>query len=290
MGLFLSFLLDGLALGGLYAGLAVGYALAFRRHRILHLPYADIGVFSVFLTVLLLAAVGPEKPGSLLGPLLFLLGVGVSSLIAAVLGFLTYRLIYRPLSQQPLLHVVAAALGLALLLENLALAIWGAGGRPFPDLLELGQIGLLGATLPVAKLLAVVLSLALAWISYSLFGSRPDASFFLLGVPAGAIAFVAALYYGVSWYFLGFLLGLSALVSAAAAGFSNLTRVALIALGLGIVQGLAAGYLSSASGTAAAQLPVILPAAALVGALVFRRSRPLPEDQEARSGSAFSQG
>jgi len=119
MTLFIQTLMDGIAVGSLYALIALGYTLVYGILQFINFAHSDVfalGAWSSFViaTSLGLAATSDAAPPWYKG-LLVLLG---SMAVCAVVGFCIERFAYRPLRGAPRLNVLITAIGVSLLLEN----------------------------------------------------------------------------------------------------------------------------------------------------------------------------
>lgn len=119
MTLFLQTLMDGIAVGGLYALIALGYTLVYGILQFINFAHSDIfalGAWASFVvaTLMGLSAVVGQAPPWYMG-LAVLCG---SMVICGLVGFLIERFAYRPLRNAPRLNVLITAIGVSLLLEN----------------------------------------------------------------------------------------------------------------------------------------------------------------------------
>jgi len=121
MSLFVNITLDGLANGMIFAALALALVLIFRATRIVNFAQGAMGMITTFIA------------SSLLGQ-----GVGywwafVAVLtIGFVLGALVERVLVRPLQGKSELNPVIVTIGLLVVLEGIAGAIYGNASRGFP--------------------------------------------------------------------------------------------------------------------------------------------------------------
>ncbi|HZN64761.1 MAG TPA: branched-chain amino acid ABC transporter permease [Tepidisphaeraceae bacterium] len=117
---FVQTLTDGIAVGSLYALIALGYTLVYGILQFINFAHSDIfslgawASFTVASALGLAAATGGEAPWY----------VGAFVLVAAMVlcggvGYLVERFAYRPLRNAPRLNVLITAIGVSLLLQNL---------------------------------------------------------------------------------------------------------------------------------------------------------------------------
>jgi branched-chain amino acid transport system permease protein len=133
MDIILQVIISGLATGGVYGIIALGYVLIYKATSILNLAtgqFMTLGAF-VCLTVM----------GDSWAP--FYLALPVTLVFAAVLGVVIERIILRPLIGEPIIAVIMVTIGLASILNGLTHLIWSPQYRSFPQIfppqpLELG--------------------------------------------------------------------------------------------------------------------------------------------------------
>ena len=138
---FLSYLINGISLGSVYAIIALGYTMVYGIARMLNFAHGDIimvGGFVIF------------TMGSTLG-LPPLAGVLVAVIACTVLGVVIERVAYKPLRGASSLAVLITAIGVSYLLQNVALLIFGANAKAFTSVVSVpavkladGQINITG--------------------------------------------------------------------------------------------------------------------------------------------------
>jgi branched-chain amino acid transport system permease protein len=159
--------INGLALGSIYALIALGYTMVYGVLRFINFAHADVLMLGAYAA----AFVAPVLAGFLGGPSLLMLfaTVLVAAVVCAGIGMLIEALAYRPLRARPKLTVLITAIGVSLFIEFTAQhpAVFGAKTRPFPQLLPSGNLEFAGATLSRVDLLipvVTVLLLAGLWV------------------------------------------------------------------------------------------------------------------------------
>jgi branched-chain amino acid transport system permease protein len=132
---FLQQLINGLALGAIYALIALGYTMVYGVLRFINFAHGDVFMLGAFAGYYLAPAVNRFLPAqSYLGGAVVLV---LAMLICAGLGMLIEFLAYRPLRKRPKLTVLITAIGVSLFLEYTCQheAVFGAAPRKFPDLI-----------------------------------------------------------------------------------------------------------------------------------------------------------
>ena len=135
---FLQTLVTSLAVGSLYALIALGYTMVYGILKFINFAHSDIVVLGAWIsyvlaTRMLPAAVAPQDVPLWAGP-----AVLVAAMAACgTLGFLIERLAYKPLRTAPRLNVLITAIGVSLLLQNVGQLdfVFGTQPQSMPPLL-----------------------------------------------------------------------------------------------------------------------------------------------------------
>jgi branched-chain amino acid transport system permease protein len=161
-------LINGLALGSIYALIALGYTMVYGVLRFINFAHADLlmlGAYAGYFVAPVLVPVFGEASYGLLA-----VTVLVAAVACAGVGAGIEYLAYRPLRNRPKLTVLITAIGVSLLMEFGCQhpAVFGAKTRPFPQLLPAEQIHFLGATVSrvdmVIPLVTCGLLMGLWWL------------------------------------------------------------------------------------------------------------------------------
>jgi branched-chain amino acid transport system permease protein len=184
------------------------------------------------------------------------------------------RVAYRPLRGAPRLAPLITAIGVSIVLQTLAMLIWGRNYMTFPTLLPNEPIHLFGATVTVTKLLVIGLSALImgglmVLVNRSklgramrataenprvagLMGVNPNFVImvtFAIGASLAAVAGVMlAATYSVAHFYMGFMPGLKAFTAAVLGGIGNIPGAMLGGLLLGLIEALGAGYIGQLTG------------------------------------------
>ena len=123
---FLQYVITGLAVGMVYALIALGFALVWKSSSVANLALGQLVLISSWFTYGML--VQAKFP--------FWLGLPLTILFALFLGWTIERFTLRPLIAQPILSLITVTLGIAYFLEGVVSFIWpmsvGALPRIFP--------------------------------------------------------------------------------------------------------------------------------------------------------------
>jgi branched-chain amino acid transport system permease protein len=303
VGIFIQQLINGLVLGSVYAMVALGYTMVYGILELINFAHGEVTMIGAMVALAVIGTVmgvAPDLPG---------VWVGVVGLLAAVpacmaLGYIIERVAYRPLRHAPRLAPLITAIGVSILLQNIAMMIWGKQYIPFPRILPQGRHDLMGATITdvqiVILVLTVIIMAGLAWLvnrtalgramravaqskSVSeLMGvdvNKVISATFLIGSALGAVAGVmVSANYGQAHYYMGFLLGLKAFSAAVLGGIGSIAGAMLGGLLLGVIESLGAGYIGDLTGGfLGSQYQDVFAFAVLITVLVFRPSGLLGE-------------
>ena len=152
------FLLEtGLILGSMYSLIALGYTMVYGILNLINFAHGDvlmIGALTALSLIIFLQQAFPGMPGWLL----FIAGVAIAIPVCIVVSLVIERVAYRPLRNAPRLAPLITAIGVSIVLQTVAMLIWGRNYMTFPPLLSQAPIEVLGATLTVTKLLIILLS------------------------------------------------------------------------------------------------------------------------------------
>ncbi len=163
MELYVQAFINGILTGGVYSLMAVGLSLIFGVMRVINFAHGDMMVWGMYLSLWLFTTLGldPYLSIPLTGAAVFLLG-------AAIQRGLVNRILAAPHEMQILLMM-----GVALVLENLALMVWGPDPRRVNVSYGLSTFWMGPIVVDLPRLVTFALALALALCLY-LFLRRTD--------------------------------------------------------------------------------------------------------------------
>jgi len=148
---FVSQLINGLQLGSIFALVALGYTMVYGIVRLLNFAHGDIIMVGGYIALYSL------------NHFLFPPAIAVALTIAGctLLAILIEKLAYTPLRRAPRLSLLITAIGISILLQNLAQLIFGANPESFPSgrLLPAGGISVGGTLLEYGSLITIFVSL-----------------------------------------------------------------------------------------------------------------------------------
>jgi len=119
---FLKLTLSGIAVGCIYAMIAVGFVLIFKATDILNFAHGEIMMVGAYVCYTLMTQLH----------LSFIPAVLLTLAFFAVLGIITERVVLRPMIGEPVFAVVMVTLGLSIFLRSMTGIIFGHVNRVFP--------------------------------------------------------------------------------------------------------------------------------------------------------------
>ena len=137
---FLSYLINGISLGSVYAIIALGYTMVYGIARMLNFAHGDIIMVGGFVIFTMVSTLG-------LPPMV---GVLVAVIACTVLGVVIERVAYKPLRGASSLAVLITAIGVSYLLQNVALLIFGSNARQFTSVVNVPSLKLAGGALSIS--------------------------------------------------------------------------------------------------------------------------------------------
>ena len=150
---FLSYLINGISLGSIYAIIALGYTMVYGIAKMLNFAHGDVimvgGYVSFYVTMFAGGnLLGAESSGLAAGAVA-LASVLVAMVVCTVLGIVIEGLAYRPLRQAGSLAVLITAIGVSYFLQNAAQLLFGADPKNFTPVVS-GQLTLFGGQLRIS--------------------------------------------------------------------------------------------------------------------------------------------
>lgn len=253
-------IINGLAIGSIYALIAVGYNMVYGMLELINFAHGDIYMFGTFIALTLLV-------GNVPIPIAIILACAVGGLI----GLIVERLAYRPVRGTSRVVPMLSAVGVALIFRNLAQLIWGTSTMPFPQLFETRMIQVGDAQINTLQIIIMVLAMSLTGIfalimnktklgkaTHSVAQDIPTAR--LMGINVNRIiqfVYFAGGFFGVAggilfsmtyatWIGMGFLGTMKAWIACVIGGIGSLRGAFIGGIVLGITEALISGFISSA--------------------------------------------
>jgi branched-chain amino acid transport system permease protein len=126
----LTYLINGISLGSVYAIIALGYTMVYGIAKMLNFAHGDVIMVGGYMAFCATSYMGwPAVPSILF-----------SVFVCTVLGIVIEKLAYKPLRNASSLAVLITAIGVSYFLQNAALLIWTSNPKAFPNLVSFSGI------------------------------------------------------------------------------------------------------------------------------------------------------
>ncbi|MGA1868520.1 MAG: branched-chain amino acid ABC transporter permease [bacterium] len=274
---------NGLAVGGIYALIALGYTMVYGVLKLINFAHGELFTMGAYLGLTLLTSFSLTGHVGIVGGLLILALMVMG--LAGLVGIFLDQIAYKPLREAPRLSAVVSALGASIFFQNLLMLIYGARFQVYPqDLLPKITIPLFGLYIPLMRILILAVSLILmAALSFFIHNTTIGAAIqaaaidqqaarlmginvnrvimivFMVGAAlGGAAGLMVGLYYGQINFTMGWIYGLKAFTAAILGGIGNIPGAMVGGILLGVIEALGAAYISIAWKDALAFLVLIL--------------------------------
>ena len=138
---FISYLINGLSLGSVYAIIALGYTMVYGIAKMLNFAHGDVIMIGAYVALMSMTQAGIPPAAA----------VVVAVVACTLLGMLIERVAYKPLrNASSSLAVLITAIGVSYLLQNIALLVFGANAQTFPSVIKWSGISLAGGKLNIS--------------------------------------------------------------------------------------------------------------------------------------------
>jgi branched-chain amino acid transport system permease protein len=290
MTLFLQQLLNGLALGSVYALIALGYTMVYGIVRLINFAHGDVFMVGAFVSYYVLKALGKAAFTGVAwvdGVILFLIATLAAMAVCTVLNIVIERVAYKPLRNAPRIASLITAIGVSLFLEYFTSLnfVFGPNFLIYPSPLPSVSWQIAGLRISsiqvIIALMAILLLLGLNYvIRYTKMGKAMRATAFdrdtarLMGIDvdltisftfglgaalAGAAGALYASAYPQLYTFMGIIPGLKAFTAAVVGGIGSIPGAFVGALIMGVAEVAAkATYSTMADGVAFLILILVL--------------------------------
>lgn len=124
-------LTNGLAVGGIYALIALGYTMVYGVLRLINFAHGDLFTLGAYLGLTLLTSLKLE--GKISGIMVGATLIVMSMLLVALVGYLLERMAYRPLRTSSRLAAVVSAMGASIFFSNAIMLVYGARSQVYPS-------------------------------------------------------------------------------------------------------------------------------------------------------------
>lgn len=257
--LFFSQLINGLAIGQVYALIALGFSLVFGVSNLINFSQGALFMLGAFFAFSGVTWLGLPLPLAAVG----------SIVLVTILGMLLERVALRPLENAPYIAPVLSTLALSIIIDQLAEIIWSPEGQAFPSPFEEVTFFFGGAYVTstdlmifgfgISATIALTFFLSHTWTGRSLRATAQDRdaaaqlgvrtsdvkrlAFGLAGALGALSGILVALYFKSVFPQMGLPFGLKGFAAALLGGLTSIPGAVLGGLMLGIVETLASAYI-----------------------------------------------
>ncbi len=257
----LQYIFSGLTSGAIYALIALGFCVVNNTMGIVNFVQVDFVSLGGMLMFSALFALGlPMVPGLLFA----VAGVAAVAMVVERFGL-------RPARTENHLVLIFITVGLSIILRGIIKLVWGKNRMAVPPLTPDTPVNIMGASvLPQALWILLLTVIAIALLMFFFYRTSlglcmravacNPAAAAVVGIPAGRVRLtsyaIAGALGGLAGvlvtpittlsYDVGVLLGLKGFAAAILGGFGSFPGAILGGLGLGLLESLSAGYISSA--------------------------------------------
>src|ERR1700743_442104 len=155
---FIHQILNGLVLGSVYAIIALGYTMVYGILGIINFAHGDVLMVGAMVALSAIGVLQNHFP-NMNHALVLVVALIVAAVVCSVVGYTIERVAYRPLRRAPRLAPLITAIGVSIVLQNIAMMIWGRSYFSFPDVINVKSYT--GAVLTDQQIFIVLLSAAL---------------------------------------------------------------------------------------------------------------------------------
>jgi branched-chain amino acid transport system permease protein len=269
--MFTQQLINGLALGAVYALIALGYTMVYGILQLINFAHGEVYMLGAYLGIIILGVLTALGLTAYSLPLSLLITFLVSMAFCAAYGAAIERIAYRPLRNATKLAPLISAVGMSIILQNAVMLSQGKEYKNLPPMLSSTGFTVFGAIISPIQIFILIASILLMIVLH-LFVSRTKlgkamratsqdrimASLvgininevisvtFMIGSALAAVAGVmVTLYYGVVHFFMGYLAGIKAFTAAVLGGIGSIPGAMIGGFVLGLIENFGASYVSS---------------------------------------------
>ncbi len=260
---FITYLINGISLGSVYAIIALGYTMVYGIAKMLNFAHGDVIMIGSFVVFTIVSTLG-------LPPVL---AVIIAVIVCTVLGVTIEKVAYKPLRMASPLAVLITAIGVSYFLQNVALLIFGANTKLFTSVIAIPAISLAeGQIIISGETQATILACIVIMICLTTFVHKTKAGQAMLAVSedkgaaelmginvngtisltfaiGSALAAIAGVLlcsaYPTLTPYTGSMPGIKAFVAAVFGGIGSIPGALIGGILLGIIENLSKAYISS---------------------------------------------
>lgn len=261
---FISYLINGLSLGSVYAIIALGYTMVYGIAKMLNFAHGDVIMIGAYMALIAMTQSGMSP----------VIAVLIAIAVCTVLGVVIERVAYKPLrNAASSLSVLITAIGVSYLLQNIALLVFGSNAKTFPSVVEWtgitlagGQLSISGVTVVTIVVCLIIMAALVLFVQKSkpgqamravsedkgaaqLMGINVNGTIALTFAIGSALAAVAGVLYCSAYPsvtpYTGAMPGIKAFVAAVFGGIGSIPGAFIGGLLLGVIEIFGRAYITS---------------------------------------------
>ena len=263
MSSFISFLINGISLGSVYAIIALGYTMVYGIAKMLNFAHGDVIMVGGYVVFLATSILGLPAWAAIL----------MAVVVCTLLGITIERIAYKPLRGASSLSVLITAIGVSYFLQNAALILFGADTKSFNSVVNLPSLKLMDGAITISdETLVTIVVCVLVMVLLTTFINKTKTGQAMLAVSAdrgaatlmginvnktiavtfaigSGLAAIAGVLLCSSYPVLssttGSMPGIKAFTAAVFGGIGSIPGAMIGGLLLGIIENLSKAYISS---------------------------------------------
>ena len=261
---FISYLINGLSLGSVYAIIALGYTMVYGIAKMLNFAHGDVIMIGAYTSFIAMTQAGFSPAVSVI----------IAGCVCTVLGIVIERIAYKPLrNASSSLAVLITAIGVSYLLQNIALLVFGENAKTFQSVIKWkgvpladGKLNISGETIVTIAVCLIIMVVLMIFVQKTkpgqamravsedkgaaqLMGINVNATIALTFAIGSALAAVAGVMYCSAYPTLspytGSMPGIKAFVAAVFGGIGSIPGAFIGGLLLGVIEIFGKAYISS---------------------------------------------
>lgn len=261
---FILQIINGLQIGSIYALVSLGYTMVYGTAKLINFAHGDIimvGAYTALFSVPTIVGLGLPIWAAVLPAIV----------ICVLFGIAIEKFAYAPLRNSPRISSLITAIGVSLLLQNLAMKFIGASTLPFPRIFGTEGFNFFGmrinssivATILITMVFSALVQLFITktkfgkaitatsedYVASKLVGINVDSVITLTFALGSALAAIGSILYLAAYPqvgpLMGSMLGIKAFIAAVLGGIGVIPGAVIGGLILGIVEALTKAYISS---------------------------------------------
>lgn len=274
---FLSYVMDGISLGSVYAIIALGYTMVYGIAKMLNFAHGDVIMFGGYVIFTTVSTMNLPKG----------IGILVAVIACTVLGLVVERVAYKPLRNAASnLAVLITAIGVSYFLQNIMLLINGASPKSFTSVVSVPSMKLMDGSLTIkGETIVTVVTCIVIMIALTLFVNKSKSGQAMLAVSedkgaaqlmgisvnktialtfaiGSALAAIASALYFSAYNTLspdkGAMPGIKAFVAAVFGGIGSIPGAFIGGILIGVIENLSKAYISTQLSDAVVFLVLII--------------------------------